>query len=64
MARHLLSSEEGLYSVEFSFFFPFVWGETESTWYIGHYLAYCTSSGGWMMSVEQSVECLARETEY
>jgi hypothetical protein len=19
------------------------WGETESTWYVGHYLAYCTS---------------------
>jgi hypothetical protein len=21
----------------------FRWGETESTWYVGHYLAYCTS---------------------
>jgi hypothetical protein len=33
------------------------WGKTESTWYVGHYLAYCTSPG-WqtMMSVEQSME--------
>jgi hypothetical protein len=23
----------------------FGWGETESTWYVGHYLAYCTSPG-------------------
>jgi hypothetical protein len=22
------------------------WGETESTWYVGHYLAYCTAPGG------------------
>jgi hypothetical protein len=21
------------------------WGETESTWYVGHYLAYCTGPG-------------------
>jgi hypothetical protein len=32
-----------------------VWGEIESTWYVGHYLAYC---------VEQSMEWeLAGETE-
>jgi hypothetical protein len=38
--------------------------ETESTWYVSHYLAYCTSPGRQMiMSVEQSVEWLARETE-
>jgi hypothetical protein len=36
----------------------------ESTRYFGHCLAYCTSPGWWMvMSVEQSVECLAKETE-
>jgi hypothetical protein len=34
----------GFYSF-FNFFF--VWGEIESTWYVGHYLAYC---------VEQSME--------
>jgi hypothetical protein len=28
------------------FFFSFLgWGETESTWYVGHYLVYCTSPG-------------------
>jgi hypothetical protein len=27
------------------FFSFWVWGETESTWYVGHYLAYCTSPG-------------------
>jgi hypothetical protein len=40
-------------------------GVTESTWYVGHYLAYCTSSG-WLilMNVEQSVELeLAGEIE-
>jgi hypothetical protein len=48
-----------------SFFFSFLeWGETESTWYVGHCLAYCTSSGWQMMSMEQSVEWeLGRETE-
>jgi hypothetical protein len=39
----------------------------ESTWYVGYYeyLAYCTSSGWWMMmtTVEQSLEWLAGETE-
>jgi hypothetical protein len=30
-----------------SFFSFFGWGETESTWYVGHYLAYCTSPGWW-----------------
>jgi hypothetical protein len=49
------------------FFFPFllflVWDETESTWHVGHYLACCTSPGWWMMSVEQSVEWVARERE-
>jgi hypothetical protein len=42
----------------------FSWGETESTWYYSHCLAYSTSPG-WemMMSVEQSEECeLVRET--
>jgi hypothetical protein len=34
-----------------------------STWYVGHYLAYCTSPGWWMMSVEHSVEWVAGETE-
>jgi hypothetical protein len=33
-------------TTEVVFFFGFVrWGETESTWYIGHCLAYCTSPG-------------------
>jgi hypothetical protein len=42
----------------------FVWGETESPWYVGHCLPYCTSPGWWMMSVEQSVGwILKRETE-
>jgi hypothetical protein len=47
------------------FFFSFLgWGETESTWYVGHYLAYCTSPGLQMMNVEQSVEWeLAGKTE-
>jgi hypothetical protein len=32
-------------------------GETESIWYAGHYLAYCTSPEDMtMMNVEQSVE--------
>jgi hypothetical protein len=48
------------------FFFGFLgWGETESTWYVGHCLVYCTSPG-WqmMMDVKQSVEWeLAGETE-
>jgi hypothetical protein len=48
------------------FLFSFLWwGETESTWFVGHYLAYCTISG-WemMMNMEQSVEWeLAGETE-
>jgi hypothetical protein len=33
----------------------------ESTWYVGHYLAYCTSPRWLMMSVEQVVEWLAEE---
>jgi hypothetical protein len=47
-----------------SFIFNVVgWGETESTWYVGHYLAYCTSPG-WRMSMEHLVEWeLAGETE-
>jgi hypothetical protein len=39
------------------------WGETESTWYVGSYLSYWTSPWWWMMSVEQSVERVAEETE-
>jgi hypothetical protein len=39
------------------------WGNTESTWYVGHFLNYCTSPGWWMMmSVEQSVEWMSGET--
>jgi hypothetical protein len=31
---------------EADFFFRFLeWGETESAWNVGHYLAYCTSHG-------------------
>jgi hypothetical protein len=42
----------------------FVIGETESTWYVGHKLAYCTSPGWQVMSVEQAVEWeLLGETE-
>jgi hypothetical protein len=48
-------------------FFDFVsweWRETESTWNIGHHLAYCTSPVWWMMmSMEQSVEWMEMETE-
>jgi hypothetical protein len=42
---------------------PFlVCGETESTWYAGHYLIYCTSPRWWMiMGVEQMVEWLIGE---
>jgi hypothetical protein len=32
------------------------WGETESTWYIGHCLAYCTNLGWWMMIIMMSEE--------
>jgi hypothetical protein len=33
------------------YFFNFSgWAETESTWYCGHYLAYCTSPGWWVWS--------------
>jgi hypothetical protein len=41
------------------------WGETESTWYVGLQLAYCTTPEWWMMiNMEQSVEWgLAGETE-
>jgi hypothetical protein len=27
----------------------FLWAETDSTWYVGHYLAYYTGPGRWMM---------------
>jgi hypothetical protein len=46
------------------FLFFLGWGETESTWYVGHYLAYCTSPEWYMMNMEQSVEWeLAGETK-
>jgi hypothetical protein len=36
---------------QFSSFFSFLgWGETESTWYVGHWLASCTSPGWWVWS--------------
>jgi hypothetical protein len=39
-------------------------GETKTTWYVGHPLAYCISAGWWvMMGVEQSMVWLARETK-
>jgi hypothetical protein len=49
MAEWLLSPQERLLSsvshlVVFVFYF-LQWGETEFTWYVGQYLAYCTSSG-------------------
>jgi hypothetical protein len=38
-------------------FFSLGWGETESDWYIVHYLAYCTIRERWIMvNVEQPVE--------
>jgi hypothetical protein len=37
--------------------------ETESTSYVSHYLAYCTSPRCWMMSVEQLVDWMAGETK-
>jgi hypothetical protein len=49
-----------------SCFFSFLWwDETESIWYVGRYLTYCTSPGlQIMINMEQSVECeLTRETE-
>jgi hypothetical protein len=40
------------------------WGETESTWHVGHYSAHCTSRGCWMMiTMKQSVEWLPEEAE-
>jgi hypothetical protein len=46
------------------FFYSLRWGETEITWYVGHYLTYCTSSGWWrMMSMQQSVGWTAGEFE-
>jgi hypothetical protein len=43
------------------FFFNFlIWGQTESTWYVGHKLAYFTSPGWQMMNMEHSVECEGR----
>jgi hypothetical protein len=49
------------------YFFLVSWGgsETESTWYVGHYLAYCTSPGRQTigMSVKQSEWELAGESE-
>jgi hypothetical protein len=40
------------------------WCEIESTWYVGHYLAYCTSpSLSVVMNVMQSVKLVAGETE-
>jgi hypothetical protein len=45
-------------------FCSLVCSETESTWYVGHYLACCTGHGRWMMMrVEQSVYWLERETQ-
>jgi hypothetical protein len=43
--------------INFLFFKFLGWGESESIWYISHYLAYCTSPGWYKtVSVEQSVE--------
>jgi hypothetical protein len=40
------------------------WSETDSTWYMGRCLTYSIRLRRWIMiSVEQSVECLAGETE-
>jgi hypothetical protein len=37
--------------IEWMNFFSFLgWGETESTWYVGHYTAYCISPGREMRS--------------
>jgi hypothetical protein len=46
-------------------FFFLGWGETESTWYVGHTLAYWTNCGWYMMmNVEQLMEWeLSGETE-
>jgi hypothetical protein len=54
-----------IYSIENSNSFNFVvCGETESTWFVCLYLAYCTSPGWNMISVEKSVEYeLAGERE-
>jgi hypothetical protein len=55
VTEQLVAPQEGLGSMG--------WGETESTWYAGHYWACCTSPG-WHMGMEQSVEWeLAGETE-
>jgi hypothetical protein len=47
-----------------SVFFSFGWGETESTWYAGHYLAYCTRPEWWIMSEQQSVQWLGETPKY
>jgi hypothetical protein len=53
----------GNYLPDRRLYFLLRWGETVSTWYVGHCLGYCTSPGWYMMSVEQSVEWeLAGET--
>jgi hypothetical protein len=52
------------FSLFFILFSFLRWCETESTWYLGHYLLYCALSGLWMiMSVEHSVEWVSGETE-
>jgi hypothetical protein len=66
LSREMPSSEVKVQCQLFEVpFFSFLgWGETESTWYISHYWAYCTSSRWYMMmSVEHSMEWVAKETE-
>jgi hypothetical protein len=46
MRNSLIEEVEGTFQLGFFFFYYFLGrGEAESTWYVGHYLAYCTSAG-------------------
>jgi hypothetical protein len=61
---HLFRTEQGTLQEVLLLFSFVVWGEAESTWCIGHYLAYYTRPGWWMMtSVEQLAKWLAAETK-
>jgi hypothetical protein len=49
---HIVGRTSVTLIIHFNFFFNFlVWGETESTSYVGHNLAYCTSTGRQMIMI-------------
>jgi hypothetical protein len=47
-----ISTFKGIIRVYIYILVSWGWGETESTWYVDHCLAYCASPGREMMSVE------------